>query len=180
MTLAPSNFVPALLFSVVAWRVYRRFRRNVGPQLMQPRRIIIRIVIFSVLSFMMGILSLYHPVLLIGLGAGLLFGVPLALVGLRLTRFETTAEGHFYTPNTYIGVGLSLLLAARLIYRFTVFKSDAASMSQHPLDFTHSTVTLAIFGLLASFYIIYYTGVYMHTRDRKRPRKDEGVSSLGS
>ena len=34
-------------------------------------------------------------------------GVPLGLIGLRLTSFETTPEGRFYTSHPYIGVTIA-------------------------------------------------------------------------
>lgn len=46
----------------------------------------------------------------LGLGAGLLAG----LAGLRLDRFEATPQGFFRTPNRWLVLGLSLLLAARI------------------------------------------------------------------
>lgn len=102
--------------SLVIWGMYRRVRRNIGRQPLQPKRLILRIVIFSLISALFVFIGLEHPKVLLGFGGGVLLGVPLAFVGLRLTRFETTAEGRFYTPNLYIGVGLSLLLVARLAY----------------------------------------------------------------
>ena len=47
-----------------------------------------------------------------------MLGALLGLVGLRLTRFETTDEGHFYTPNTHIGIVLSVLFVGRLLYHY--------------------------------------------------------------
>ncbi|MDB6108724.1 MAG: hypothetical protein JWR69_474 [Pedosphaera sp.] len=163
--LAPSNLVPAILFSLVVWRMYRRMRSTIGPQLLRPRRIIFRIGIFGVLGVLIGIAVLNHSSLLIGFGTGLLLGVPLAVIGLRLTRFATTAEGPFYTPNTYIGVALSVLLCARLIYRLTALYAFSHSPDQPSHIPLGSPLTLALFGLLASYYITYNAGVYLRSRE---------------
>ena len=45
-------------------------------------------------------------------------GVGLVWWELRLTKFKKSAAGYFYTPNAHIGIALSLLLVARLGYRF--------------------------------------------------------------
>jgi uncharacterized membrane protein len=97
-----------LVMALFAWGMYRRVRRNIGRQPLRPRRILLRLVILSVATLV--ILSLVMPVLALTFAGGAVVGVGGAFIGLRHTQFETTEEGHFYTPNTYIGVALSLLL----------------------------------------------------------------------
>ena len=157
--------MPVLIGGVFAWSIYRRVRRNIGRQKLRPRRITTSIVIFSVVSLMLLGVSLSHPPLLLGIGGGLLLGVPLGFLGLRLTQFETTDAGHFYTPNTPIGVGLSLLFVGRMIYRFWILR-DAAESPGHP-PLMQSPLTYFIFGLIAGYYLVYYIGLFVHTHDRK-------------
>jgi hypothetical protein len=157
--------VPILLAGLFAWSIIRRVRRNIGRQKLRPRRITVSIVILSVVSVLLIGVSLQQLHLLLGIGGGLLLGVPLGFVGLRLTRFETTDEGHFYTPNTQIGVALSLLFVGRLAYRYWVL-NDAATASGHP-PLMHSPLTFFIFGLIAGYYIVYYIGLFVHTHDKK-------------
>src|SRR4051812_11893711 len=108
------NFIPPLIVSLVVWRVYRRVRRSVGRQPLQPKRLMLRIGIFSIVTVLIAFAGLGNVKVLLGLAAGMFLGVPLAFLGLHLTRFETTPEGKFYIPNTHIGIGLSLLLVGRL------------------------------------------------------------------
>ena len=147
------------------WGIYRRVRRNIGRQKLQPRRILFSIVIFSLISALFIALSLQQMHLLLGIGGGLAVGVILGFAGLRLTRFETNGEGHFYRPNTHIGVALSLLFAGRMLYRLWIFR-DAATASGHPPPF-QSPLTFFIFGLIAGYYIVYYIGLIVHTHDKK-------------
>lgn len=152
---------------IACWGIYRRARRSIGRQKLRPTRIIISLVIFSLVSIGFLAVSFYvHlPKLLLGIGGGLALGALLGFFGLRLTRFETTDEGHFYTPNTHIGVALSLLFAGRMIYRFWVL-NDAATAGNHPPPF-QSPLTFFIFGLIAGYYIVYYIGLFVHTHDKK-------------
>jgi chromate transport protein ChrA len=157
--------MPILFGGLIAWSIYRRVRRNIGRQKLRPRRITISIVILSVISILLFSLSLPHPHLLLGISGGLLLGALLGFVGLRLTRFETTDEGHFYAPNTQIGIVLSLLFIGRLAYRsWAVRHVVAAPNSPPPFQ---SPLTLFMFGLIAGYYIVYYIGLFVHTRDKK-------------
>src|SRR5437879_10868254 len=115
-----TQLAPALVTTFVAWRIYVRVRRSIGRQPLQPRRMVARIVIFSVVTLLIGAASVFYLPSLAGLGIGLLLGVPLAVAGLRLTRFEKTEAGSFYTPNTYLGLAVTLLLVGRIAYRLTV------------------------------------------------------------
>ena len=157
--------VPIVFGGLIVWSLYRRVRRNIGRQPLRPVRITISIVIFAIVSLIFLSLSVSTPRLLLGLGGGLLLGALLGLVGLRLTKFETTDIGHFYTPNTPIGVAISVLFIGRMLYRFWVV-NDAMAAPHSPAAF-QSPLTFFIFGLTAGYYLVYYIGLFIHTRDKK-------------
>jgi len=158
-------FIPVLFGGLIAWGIYRRVRRNIGRQKLQPRRIIFSIVIFSLVSVLFIGMSLTQMQLMLAIIGGLVLGAGLGFTGLRLTKFETNAEGHFYTPNTHIGVALSLLFVGRMLYRFWVLR-DVAVAPGHPPPF-QSPLTFFIFGLIAGYYLVYYVGLFVHTHDKK-------------
>jgi len=157
--------MPILFGSLIAWSIYRRVRRNIGRQKLQPRRITTSIIILTVVSVLLFGTSLQMPRLIFGISTGLLLGALLGVFGLRLTKFETTEEGHFYTPDTRIGVALSLLFVGRLLYRFWAIR-NVTMASGGPPPF-QSPLTFFIFGLIAGYYIVYYVGLFIHTRDKK-------------
>jgi hypothetical protein len=162
-----THLAPAIVVPFVLWRVYSRMRRNVGRQLLRPKRMLAAVVIFGLVSLVFGFVALGQPLLLAALAGGLLAGALFSLVGLRLTRFEQTADGHFYTPNAYIGVSLTLLLFGRMIYRLGVlFSTPMDTLASNQQAF-QSPLTLVIFGVTAGYYIAYYSGVLWRLRTKK-------------
>jgi len=157
------QIVPLIFVCLIAWRMYFRLRRNIGQQALQPKRMVARIVIFAVLTCGLAVFSFLHPRLLIGLGVGLALGLPLGLVGLKLTQFEVTPQGRFYTPNSSIGVGLTILLVGRLAYRIMVLMTISNNPPQSPA-LMQSALSFCVFGLLAGYYMTYYIGVLMRSR----------------
>src|SRR5580658_5084480 len=132
MTMNPNSIVPVVVVSLLAFRMYGRVRRNIGRQPMQQKRMIARIIIFAVVTCLLSVISFLYPRLFLGLGGGLALGALLAFVGLRLTQFEATPEGHFYTPNPYIGVALSILFVGRILYRLFLISTISDNPTQAP------------------------------------------------
>jgi len=83
--------------------------------------------------------------------------------GVRLTRFDSTEKGVFYTPSTVIGICLTLLLVGRIAYRAVTFFGPRAP-NQPPSALFQSPVTLLVFGLTAGYYLSYQTGVLLRGR----------------
>lgn len=159
-----AQLIPALIVPFIAWRVYRRFRRNVGRQPFQPGRLVSRIIFFSLISVLIGLGAMAHLPSLEALGGGLLLGVPLALIGLQLTKFETTPEGNFYTPDTVIGVTMIVLLAGRIAYRIYALYSLMPTLTGEPTpQMFQSPLTLLIYGVTAGYHIAYYAGVLLRS-----------------
>jgi hypothetical protein len=156
---APSapTLVLLLLVPLLAWRIYARFRRLVGRQRLTKVRPWITLTVFPLLG---GFLSwvVYPNVDLIGwLLIGIAAGAALSLAGLRLTTFERTPQGLFYTPNRYLGISLVLLFIGRIAYR--VIEVTVLSAGNTMTGFVVSPVTLAVFGVLAGYYIGYAVGL---------------------
>ena len=164
--MSSAHFLPIFLAGLFAWSIYRRVRRNIGRQPLRPSRAIRSIVILSLVSVLIAVTSSQNTNLLLGFGGGLLLGALLGFVGLKLTRFETTEEGHFYIPNTHIGVALSVLFVGRIIYNKYVPSGHAAAAQNPALTF-QSPLTLFILGLNVGYYIVYQIGILIHNHDKK-------------
>lgn len=147
------------LIPLIVWRLYSRVRRMVGRQRLSRIRPWIPVCLFPVLVLLLAFLSREHPLALAALAGGLTAGGLLAIYGLRLTRFERTPQGLFYTPNAYLGVALSLLLVGRVLYRLVEVYSGDVLTAAASSDFLRSPATLAIFGMLAGYYVAYAVGL---------------------
>ena len=160
--------MPFIFGGLIAWSIYRRIRRNIGEQKLRPRRIILSLVIFAVVGTLIvtAACMLHNPGMVLGFGGGLLLGAGLGFFGLHLTKFRTTDEGHFYTPNTYIGGALSLLLIGRMAYNYWKNGGFAPPPGHQPVP---SPLTYFIIGLTFGYYIVYYIGLFVHTHDKKPP-----------
>jgi hypothetical protein len=156
------------LSPLIVWRIYSRVRRMVGRQRLSRIRPWLPVCLFPLLVLLLAFASLQHPLALASLAGGLVIGSLLAVYGLRLTRFERTAQGLFYTPNAYLGSALSLLLVGRILYRLAELYVGGLPPAGVPSDFARSPLTLAIFGTLAGYYVAYAVGLLLW---RRRERK---------
>jgi hypothetical protein len=153
-------FVP-----LFGWGLYRRVRRTFGRQPIRRWRMGIRA----------GALSLAGTWLLAtapganafeAAAAGGALGVTLAFLGLAHTRFETTDEGRFYTPNGWIGLVVTALFLGRLAVRALGAPAAAvATAVPSPLGGAPGNpLTAGAFFLMAAYYVCYDLGVLRRSR----------------
>jgi hypothetical protein len=162
MPAAPPNYFPLIFVALVGWRVYRRIQRTVGRQLVKRGRMIFGITLYAVLCAFFGFLGISHPMVLAGMGGGLVVGAVVGFVGLHFTTFEATPEGRYYKSHPYIGISIAALLVIRMGYRMMSFMGNSAPSQPNPAAM-QSPLTYAIFGLLAGYYITFYTGVLIRS-----------------
>ena len=154
-----STITLLVLLPLIAWRVYARFRRMVGRQRLSRIRPWVTLTLFPALLVLLCFAAHAHLERLWLLAGGLALGSLLGLFGLRKTRFEPTPKGLFYTPNAHLGIALSLLFVARITYRLVEAYAIEPTVPHGMNDFAHSPLTLAVFGLLAGYYITYAIGL---------------------
>jgi hypothetical protein len=131
----------------------------VGRQRLSKIRPRITLAIYLLLLVLLFFGAHTHPERLLGLVSGLGCGLLLGLIGLRKTRFESAPEGLFYTPNVHLGIGLSLLFVARVAYRLVEVYAIEPTGAHSAHEFAHTPLTLAVFGLLAGYYVTYAIGL---------------------
>jgi hypothetical protein len=156
-----------ILLPLLGWRVYMRFKRMVGRQHLTKVRPWVTVTLFPALLVLLAYFSSLHLERLGMLAAGVAAGAALGMFGLSKTKFEATPGGLFYTPNAHLGIALSLLFAGRVAYRLVTVMVLNQGTPPPSNDFARSPLTLAIFGLLAGYYVTYAVGL-LRWRSRVR------------
>ncbi|MCK9686997.1 hypothetical protein [Scleromatobacter humisilvae] len=155
-----THFLIVLAFAaLVVWRVYARIRRVVGRQRLSKVRPWITVVVFPLIFALLLATNLAHPATAVLALAGAAVGAGLGVLGTRLTKFEVTPAGLFYTPNAHLGIALSLLLVVRLAWRFVMQQTAGRGLDPQSMQIGSNPLTMAIFGTLAGYYVTYAIGL---------------------
>lgn len=163
--MTPPTVVVLVAIPLVAWRMVSRTRRLVGRQRSHASRHWTTVVAFPAMLVLLALGAASHGAALAALAGGVAAGGALGILGLRLTRFERTAQGWFYTPNAHIGIALSVLFAARIAWRIVQVELHGAAPGG--AQFASSPLTLVVFGMLAAYYTVYAAGVLRWRHSRK-------------
>jgi heme A synthase len=149
------------LAAFIAWRLYRRTRKLIGRQRSTKGRHVASVILLPLLLAMLAMGAFFAgAAALLALAGGVAIGAALAIWGLKLTRFERTEEGWFYTPNARIGIALMALLVGRLAWRLVelarVYGTPLRGASQ---DVMRSPLTLLIVATMLAYYAAYAAGL---------------------
>jgi hypothetical protein len=165
-----------IVLPLVLWRMVSRFRHMTQRQRITRVRPWVTLTLFPLLLFLLAMTAFVpphppQPEKLVWLVLGIAAGGALAIYGLKRTRFEATAEGVFYTPDAKLGMGLSLLFLARILYRFGEL-ALVGVRADEGLDFALSPWTLGPVGLFSGYFIVYAIGLLwqLHSARPKRCR----------
>ncbi|ALN63206.1 putative membrane protein [Lysobacter antibioticus] len=121
---------------------------------------LLSLLIFFVSAWLVGYWIVDAPLYAaLGWGAGLLLGV----LGVCLTRFEYEAQGLYYTPNRWLILGLTLVVAARIVFGLW---QAAHGWSDHASWLPRQGSLLAVGGLLLGYYQAYSLGLGRRLRRR--------------
>ena len=142
----------AVLLPFVLWARYRSGkarRRAVGWVIRANAWLLLSSVPLLLLSAW--VTSHWYASAVIETFAGLLLGVLLGIVSVWLTRFEPDATGFHYTPNRWLVLTLTLLLAARIVAGLVVGWQRIGTGSAAPTALLDAGGLLAIAGVLLGY-----------------------------
>jgi hypothetical protein len=159
-----------ILVPILTWRIYNRVKSRMTRQ----RSIVSRhytglLVFFGMVAVPASEMS--DPVAIAALAAGTAAGLALGFYGLRVTRFEETEEGYFFTPNARLGTLVAMALVARVLYLGILIYANKGSNMPTP-RITDSPLTMLTVGLAAGYFWMYSLGLL---RWRMKVRKEIGT-----
>jgi hypothetical protein len=159
--------------ALILFALFRRARGLITRQKIRPNAMALRLGTFAVLGVAILLLTLTNAPLLLGDLIGLALGAGVAWVGLRLTAFDRQPDGLYYTPNKYIGIGVFVLFALRLIYKLVVGLSAVDTLAGTTprgaglyalSQLSSDPLTTAVYFLLIGYYAFYYTMLILRYR----------------
>jgi hypothetical protein len=181
-----SQIGPFLFAALIVLAIYRRLRRSFGRQLLQRGRMTLRIVLLAAVGCALLPMALRSAQYLWAESAGAALGIGLGLWGAERTRFVMRGGQLHYVPHTYTGIAVSLLFLGRLAFRAVqayagvhvpyspdaggaAYVADAAnpSLAFAPTSMVRSPLTVAIFFVLAGYYLWYYGSVLWKSKHLK-------------
>ena len=150
-----------LLLPLSLWQRYRlgKLRRRAWPWRVKLNAWLLSL---STLLFVAGAWASGHwwPGALRHAALGLAAGVALGCFGIWLSRFERTPRGLYYTPNAWLSLLLTAIVATRIaLGAVEMWRrwQDAAALSWIP-PFEHASL-FAVAGLLLGHYLAYQWGL---------------------
>lgn len=152
---------PYLATAGIGWLYYRRIRRSFGRQSWQPKRTIARLVLVSLVAVSLICAAVFLPHTGAGIAIGAVLGAALGMFGLKHTHAQLIDGKRYYTPNPWIGGGLSLLLLGRLAWRWSqgALSGGSAQATQQA-----SPLTLGIAATLIAYSLVYTSGLLLRMR----------------
>lgn len=160
------DVMPYAMVPVIGLLMYRRISRHFGRQRLDPKPVVVKLVILALATCGVVAAGAVVPGAPWPMAAGLAGGLVIAMVNLRLTRFEWTPQGDYYHPHPAIGAVLTLLLVARLAWRYSQLAGASAGQPP-PAAVGQSPLTLALLALLLGYYLAYAIGLLV-VRGRHR------------
>ena len=161
----------ALLFLVplLVWRIYSRLKKLVARQKSQPWRHWLVAIAVPALILFLATTTKFEILPLSSLGAGVLAGGWLGVLGIKLTRFEQVGKDFYFTQHRYLGLAITMLFIARLLYRgMEIYLNTRLDVPVPPPPFGQSPLTMAAYGLVTGYYASYAWGL-LRWRQRSQP-----------
>ena len=171
--------LPLVLFALIALMpliLIQRYRIGTARRQARPwlATLHVALTVFSVFCFFAGaaITAMWVPNALRGAATGVILGTGLGLVGLALTRWEPTAATLHYTPNRWLVLVVTFMVAARVVYGFwRSWQAAQAGISGTQMVLAFGIPeSLAVGGAVIGYYIAYAWGVRRRVHQwRRRP-----------
>lgn len=180
--------IPILLIvALLGWSMYRRVRRTVGWQVLVPRRLRNRAVVFAVVAVLLLTQAALDVRIAIFDAVGVVLGAALVYLAIMTTGFQQRGTEVYYRPNMWVGLGLVLILIGRVVFRLVYVYQDLGSLqsvqqggsiNSSQLSYANDPYIVSVFFLLCTYYIGY--NLWLIRRHRQLVTNRRGDSNFPS
>ena len=166
--------MPLLFVLLLPFTIVQRYRAGTARRVARPwfARLNAGMIAFSAMLFLGAgaLLNFWVPDALLSTIAGLAAGSLLGLLGLKLTRWESTARTLHYTPHRPRVLLITIAVAARILYGFwrSWHAWQNAGSGEPWLAASGAAGSLAVGGVVLGYYFIYWSGVARRLKTRGR------------
>ena len=167
MELTITTLALLVLTPLLAWRVYSRIKSRMERQRSIVSRHYTGVLAFGAMILVPAAQLLDTPynlgALLVGAAGGIGYGV----WGLKLTRFEDTPQGYYFTPNARLGIVMAMVLVARILYiGVEIYARKGSGVPAQRL--TDSPLTMLCVGLTAGYFGWFSAGLLQWRRKLRK------------
>ena len=167
--------LPVALIALMPFILIQRYRVGSARRMARPWMAAFNfwVMLFSAICFLAGaaVTAFWVPRAFNGAVAGVLLGLALGVVGLVLTRWESTPATLHYTPNRWLVLIVTFIVSARVLYGlWRSWTVAEAGIYGTPMVLAFGIPeSLAAGGMVIGYYVAYSVGVRRRIR-RWQPR----------
>jgi hypothetical protein len=164
---------------LVALILFRRVKRSIGFQKYNETTLIVRMVLFSIITLSILAFALVNPMSLIADGIGILAGLILAYIATNHAQFEKREDGLYFKTHIWVEVAVICLFLARFAYRFVIVKDIFQSdESQQDMQVRMHTMQDPVTGSILFAFCTYYIGYFSFVlKEGKKAMKNNSDSA---
>jgi hypothetical protein len=168
MEITVTTLALLVLTPLLVWRIYLRIKSQMAYQRSIVSRHYTGVLVFGAMILVPAAQLLDNVTNLASLLIGAAGGIAYAVWGLKLTRYEASEKGYWFTPNARLGIVMAMILVARLLYfGVEIYANQGKNVA--PQKLTDSALTMLCVGLTAGYFGMYSAGLL---RWRRRMRKE--------
>jgi hypothetical protein len=170
LALAIVLLLPLALVVSMPLILFQRYRAGSRRRMARPwvARVNVYAMALSAVLFLLSaaVIGIWVPTAIVSAAEGMAVGAGLGVIGLWLSRWERAGGSLHYTPNRWLVLVVTLLIAARIVYGLArgLVSFDPAANHVSILSSFGIAGSLAVGAVVVGYYLAYAIGVRRRLR----------------
>lgn len=154
-----------LYIALIVLILFRRLKRSFGFQKFNETTLIVRMVIFGLITLVILSTSITYPMAFLYDGIGIIAGLILAYFGTKHAKFEKRENVLYFRTHGWIEITVIVLFLARFVYRIILMKDTFQPGNETPQELQahvqsiQDPFTSAVIFTFCTYYIGYFSFV---------------------